>query len=172
MISGFVEQTASDYLSAHLVSWGRSDWDWLNAVRPWFAPRPWQLELTPEIVARLPLLGGGNFAKPKNPLIVNSVRLSVPELDLYTWRDRSMKAKTPHVEAYRRSGRNSLRGQIIPEESPLNEMPVPTPAQSSRTEGRSRRYRQRSGRSYRRDREDRRRRHRYYSLSSDYSSDF
>ena len=53
---------------------------------------------------------GGDFAKPPNPLIVNSVRLTVPELDLYTWRDRSKKAGTPHTDAHRWSDGNSLMG--------------------------------------------------------------
>ena len=78
-----------------------------------------------------------------------------------------MKAGPPHVVAFQWSGRNSLRGQVIPEETPLSEMPEPAIAQPSRLKGPGRRSDRWSGRPYRR---DRRRRRRYGSRPSEYSS--
>ena len=120
----------------------------------------------PRASSRLPRLGGDNFAKPENPPIVNSVRLVLPELGLLSWRERSMKAGDPRTDAYRRSGRNSRRGLVVPEEAPFNEMPERSPAQSSRRNGRGDRSYQRSGRPYKR---DRRLRRRYSSRSSESS---
>ena len=104
-----------------MVAWGRLDLSTAKAFRPWFLPRPWHLELTPEIVARLPLLGGLNFSKPANPRIVNSVRLSVPELDLFAFRNRSYMTGTAQD--------TPVRAQTIPEDAPvsggMHSVPVP-----------------------------------------------
>ena len=81
-------------------------------MRPWFLPRSWQLVLKPSVVARTPLLAADHLGKPSNPLVVNSVRLSVPDLDLYAWRDRSKRAGTAHTERYEWSSRNSCLGPI------------------------------------------------------------
>ena len=66
----------------------------------------------PSIVARLPLLAADQFDKPDNPLVVNSIRLSVPGLDLFARRDRSAKAGTDHAEKYAWPPRNSCLGPV------------------------------------------------------------
>ena len=55
----------------------------------------------------------------------------MPELDLYTWRDPSMKSGAPHTDAYRRSGRNSPIGLAIEEETPERYAIPPCPSSSS-----------------------------------------
>ena len=100
-----------------MISWDRLDWDWGHQMRPWYLPRSWQLVLNPSVVARIPLLAADFFEKPTNPLVVNPARLSVPDIDLFAWRDRSMKAGTAHTENFEWSSRNTCLGPI--KENPL-----------------------------------------------------
>ena len=71
-----------------------------------------QLELNPSLVAKIPLLAADNLDKPTNPRVVNSVRLSVPEVDLFAWRDRSAQVGTAHTDKYAWTSRNSYLGPI------------------------------------------------------------
>lgn len=97
------------YVGPSLLAWG-------NQFPPWFLPRSFQLTLKPEVVSRLPLLSGRGLRQRKNPLIVSSIRLMAPTLDLYTWRDRASKAQSPFVEKSKWSSNNSPMGKIIDEE--------------------------------------------------------
>ena len=110
------------------------------------------------MVSRLPLLSGWNLHQHKNPLVVSSIRLVTPTLDLFTWRDRASKAQSPYVEKYKWSANNLLIGEVIEEDKewesskaskPNNELIKST---SHRVGGRGRSYvykKDRNGRSYR-----------------------
>ena len=69
---------------------------------------PWQVVIRPKIIACFPLLGGENLDKPPNPLIVNSVRLFPPILDLHTWRERAAVAKTAKTGRFEWSEKNKI----------------------------------------------------------------
>ena len=112
LISGFVEKSASHYLSAQFVGWDVLDVPWATTFRPAYVPRPADIELTPKLIARLPLLAGGGFPFPANTLISNSVRLQVPDLDLAIWRERAAKAGTARVSKFEWTDNNSLLGPI------------------------------------------------------------
>ena len=158
-ISGFAEQTQSGRLAAQMVACGFGlATGWASAV----CAAAMAAGANPARRRPLTSHGGGNFDRPNGPIVVNSVRLTVPELDLYTWGDRPTKAGAPHADAYVWSGRNSLRGEVIPEDDPPNSAPEPSTAQPSRRRGRCRLP-------YRR---DRRRRSRYCPRPSGYSPCF
>ena len=112
LISGFVEKSASHYLSAQFVGWDVLDVPWATAFRPAYLPRPVDIEFTPKLIARLPLLSGVAFPFPANTLISNSVRLQVPDLDLAIWRERAAKAGTARVSRFEWTDNNSLLGPI------------------------------------------------------------
>ena len=112
LISGFVEKSSPRYLSAQLIGWDVLDITWATTFRPAFLPRPADIELTPKLIARLPLLAGGAFPFPRSTLISNSVRLEVPTLDLPIWRERAAAAGTPRVSKFEFSDNNSLLGPI------------------------------------------------------------
>ena len=112
LISGFVEKSSSRYLSAQLIGWDVLDITWATTFRPAFLPRPADIELTPKLIARLPLLAGSTFPFPKSTLISNSVRLEVPTLDLPIWRERASAAGAPSVSKFEFSDNNSLLGPI------------------------------------------------------------
>ena len=80
VIPGFDEATNSDYRTAQLIPRGRFDWERARIARPWVVPILWKLEITPRIVARLPLLVDDSFAKPPNLPVVNSARLAFSQL--------------------------------------------------------------------------------------------
>ena len=115
MVMGFIEAVYSHYLSAQMIAWDFLDFQWANSLRPWFLMKPWQLTLDPSVVAKIPLLGGENFLKAPNPRIVNSIRLEVPGVDLFTFRDRAAKSGSAHHEKFVWSSNESLLGEVIPE---------------------------------------------------------
>ena len=75
------------------------------------------MDLKPSTIALLPLLAADHFDKPANELAVNSVSLSAPDVDLYTWRDRSKKAGTAQTEKYKWPPRNACLGPVDEDES-------------------------------------------------------
>ena len=93
----------------------------------------------------------------KNPLIVSSIRLMTPTLDLFAWRDRASKAQSPSVEKYKWSSNNSLMGKIEEEKEGVdegdwkaNKERLPTARHRRDYRGRSYEYRKdKNGRSYR-----------------------
>ena len=94
LVSGFAEQTSSDYESAQLIGWDVLDMPWALHFRPDFIPQARDFTLRPQLVARLPLLGASGFPFPKNLSLSNSVRLQVPVLDISIWRQRAAAAGT------------------------------------------------------------------------------
>ena len=115
LISGFVEQTRSDYQSAQLIGWDTLELAHALHFQPDFLPREGDLTLSPKAIARLPLLGAHGFQFPKNPLISNSVRLEQPRLDISLWRQRAAAAGTPRVSDFVWSDNHSLLGPIVEE---------------------------------------------------------
>ena len=61
LICGCVEKSSPRYLSAQLIGWGILDITRATTFRPAFHPRPVDIVLTPELIARLPLLAGGSL---------------------------------------------------------------------------------------------------------------
>ena len=107
LICGCVEKSPPRYLSAQLIGWGILDITRATTFRPAFHPRPVDIVLTPELIARLPLLAGGAFPFPKSTLISNSVRLEIPTLGLPIWRERGAAAGTPRVSKFECPDNNS-----------------------------------------------------------------
>ena len=89
------------------------------------------------MVAKIPILGSKNFAKPKNEDIVNSVRLSVPFLDLHTFRVRAHRAGSAHFEDKMWSSNDSIVGDTIQEDYEEEEPHRSRSADCHRTGGRS-----------------------------------
>ena len=111
IVDGSIGATTSDfYRSGQLASWGRVDWGWAHAMRPWCVPRPWKIVPTPQIIARLTLLPDGAFDKHPNAKLLYSARLSVPELDSPHRSDMDAMAGAAHSGRIRRSPRKSLIG--------------------------------------------------------------
>lgn len=112
IVSGFVEETSSDYASAQLIGWDVVDFSWAHHFKHDFLPRSCDFELTPNIIARLPLLGARGFPYAKNTDISNIVRLELPLLDLPIWRERAAVAGTARVSNFLWSDNNSLLGPV------------------------------------------------------------
>ena len=96
-------------------------------------PRPWHIALRPAVVARPPILGDRNFAKPPNGQIENSARPPTHQVDLririinspfggnretkigiYTCWATASRASAPHFDPFRRPSGNSITGGKIP----------------------------------------------------------
>ena len=162
MIMGFIEAVYSKYLSAQFIAWDFLDYQRANSLRPWYMMRPWQPAIDPSVVAKIPLLGGGDFLKAPNHRKVNSIRLEAPEVDIFTFRDRAAKSGSAHHEKFKWSPNDSLLGEVIPEgKEVLGSSAQP---RSSRDVGRSS-TKNRSPRRKYRSRKNRGRRSKYYSSS-------
>ena len=137
IVSGFIEETASGYASAQMIGWDVVDFPWAHHFKPDFLPRDCDFELTPKIIARLPLLGAAAFKFAKNVDISNSVRLQVTRLDISNWRQRAAAAGTARVSNFLWSDNNSLLGPVQEEVSTFPAQLTPANDRS----GRSNRFR-------------------------------
>lgn len=77
--------TSSKYQSAQLVGWDIADLSWWATFKAEFLPSAGDIQLTPKLIARLPLLGAEGFPYQTNTDISNVVRLEVIffEISLY-----------------------------------------------------------------------------------------
>ena len=107
------------------------DWPWALHFKPTFLPREIDFELTPRIIAKLPLLGASGFKFAKNTAISNTVRLECPRLDMPSWRQRAQAAGTPRVSNFFWSDNHSLLGPV-PEDGLISVSQVGSPSSRAR----------------------------------------
>ena len=77
LVAGFLEETISGYHSAQMIGWDHADLPWWKEFRPSFLPSAGDIEFTPRLIAKLPLIGASGFPLPTNTLISNVIRLEV-----------------------------------------------------------------------------------------------